>query len=143
MASDAPSTTPAAARRDYAAWAAWLDAQARTPFGWGRGDLNCVTRAAGALLALTGVDRLGELAWEDQRGALELLSSRGGMVEAVSGLLKPVTPARAMRGDIGGVASPLSGTLLVSVHGQELSGIGPDGTVWLPRRALTHAWSAD
>lgn len=126
--------------RDYDAWRAWLDQMQEQPFAWGSND--CVTFAAGAVRALTGMDPLrGIGAWKSEVGALRALKRRGGLVAAVSSVLTPVPASMAQRGDIGAVEGP-RGPLLVVIEGLTLAGPGIDGIERIGCDRLTQAWSA-
>ena len=126
--------------RDLEAQAAFIAAREAMPFVWGSTD--CVTFAAGAVLALTGTDPLiGIGTWKSERGALLALKRRGGLLAAVSSVLPDTPIAATMRGDIGAVMSPL-GPLLMVIEGMTLVGPDIDGIKRLPRSALVQAWSA-
>jgi len=78
------------------------DAQAR-PFAWGSHD--CVTFAASCVEAVTGVDRIADVrtAWADERQAIRLLVSGGGLLQMVKARMGPRLPSAllAQPGDIG------------------------------------------
>jgi hypothetical protein len=126
--------------RDLASQAAWIAGREAVPFAWGTND--CVTFAAGAVAALTGADPLGGIsAWSDERSAVRALAQRGGLAEAVSGMLERVPVAMAMRGDVGMVEGAL-GPARVIIEGLTLVGPGPDGIERWRRECLIDAWSA-
>jgi hypothetical protein len=129
-------------RRDLAALHAYLAAGADVPFAWGSND--CVTFAAGAVAAQTGLNPLAKLSrrWSTQRGALLLLRRYGGLEAAVSTVLTPVAPALAHRGDIAGVRAEAGEMVLMVIEGALLVGPDANGVRRLPRELMTVAWSA-
>ena len=72
-------------------------------FSWGSND--CVTFAAACVEAVTGVDRIADVrtAWADERQAIRLLVSGGGLLEMVQARMGPrlPSPMLAQPGDIG------------------------------------------
>jgi hypothetical protein len=79
----------------------YVDAHRMTPFGWGSHD--CVLFAAGWVLEATGVDPIGDIRdqWADERSALRLIKSLGGLRFAVDERLgNPISTALAWRGDL-------------------------------------------
>lgn len=78
------------------------EAQAR-PFAWGSHD--CVTFAAECVEAVTGVDRIADVrtAWADERQAIRLLVSGGGLLELVQARMGLRLPSAllAQPGDVG------------------------------------------
>lgn len=130
--------------RDYDALIAYLDARVAMPFAWGDAANDCVSHAAGAVEALTGVNpiRAAGHRWSSQRGALRLLTKVGGVEAAVAGLLVEIPPAKAQRGDIGLVEIDGRASLVV-FQGDMVSGPGLAGTVRLPRAASAKAWRAE
>jgi hypothetical protein len=126
--------------RDLAALAAYVAGREAVPFAWGTND--CVTFAAGAVLALTGRDPLAGIGtWKTERGALLQLRRRGGLIAAVSSVLLPIPLAHAHRGDICAVPGP-DGTFLMVAEGITLVGPELAGLKRLPRTAMVNAWSA-
>ena len=126
--------------RDLNALATYVAARETVPFAWGLHD--CVTFAAGAVLALTGRDPLADIAaWTTERAALRELDRRGGLAAAVSSVLTEIPLAHAHRGDIGAVDG-VRGPLLVVIEGMTLVGPDRDGLARLPRTKLVRAWSA-
>lgn len=114
------------------------------PFAWGRRANDCVSYAAGAVLALTGRDALAGLPdWRSRRGAIRALAGVGGIEPALDGLFPRVAISRAQRGDVALIATEVAGDdamLLAIVEGEILSG---PGGVTLPRGAMLAAWSVD
>ena len=126
--------------RDLGAQAVFIAARDQMPFEWGAND--CVTFCAGALQALTGTDPLSGIpSWKDEKTALRALTKRGGLLEAVSGVLQRIPVALAHRGDVGAVQGE-RGPLLVIIEGLTLVGPDADGLKRLPRSLLIDAWSA-
>ena len=127
--------------RDLSAMAAYIAAREAMPFAWGRND--CVTFAAGAVLALTGRDPLAGIpAWKTERAALIGLKRRGGLAAAVSHVLTEIPTGHAHRGDIGLVPGP-DGPFLMVIEGVTLVGPAPERLMRLCRDALIKAWSVD
>lgn len=128
--------------RDHAALLALIATRMRAPLAWGRGANDCVSFAAAAVQAQTGVDPLAQVPnWRSARGAARVLRDLGGLAAAVDGVLTPVGTGRAARGDIALVEAP-TGPALMVVEGETLIGPGPSGLVRLPRAAMLRAWSA-
>lgn len=126
--------------RDLAAQAVWIASKAAEVFDYGKWD--CVLLAAGAVLALTGEDRLaGVAAWTDEKSAKRAMASRGGLLKAVSGKLEEVPISLAMRGDIGAIEVGQV-PMLVVIEGMSLVGAGLNGLERVHRRHLVMAWSA-
>lgn len=112
------------------------------PFAWGSDRNDCVSFAAAAVAAQTGINPLGGLKWTDEASAYEALEAAGGIGEAVSSALVEIAPALAMRGDVGAIANG-NGLILVIVEGDTLAGPGPRGLMRLPRRLMVKAWRAE
>lgn len=126
--------------RNFESWAAYIADRQAMPFAWGTHD--CVIFAAGAIHALTGNDPLaGIVAWDSERSALQRLAEFGGLVPAVSSVLRPIAPAHAHRGDIAAVDGP-GGQFLMVVEGMTLVGPGQAGLDRLPREHMVLAWCA-
>ena len=126
--------------RDLASLAAYIAARQDMPFAWGQND--CVTFAAGAVHALTGLDPLAGIArWKTERGAMMALKRRGGLIAAVSSVLPTIALAHAHRGDIAAVEGP-DGPYLMVIEGVTLVGPSPQGLDRHPRAAMIHAWCA-
>jgi hypothetical protein len=127
--------------RNHSALHSFLAEGQSRPFSWGAND--CVTFAAAAVIAQTGVDHLAEIkAWKSMRGAAGELKRRGGFVEAVSSRLIEIPCAFAKRGDVG-LVEGIAFSALMIVEGEMLVGPGVDGLVRVPRAAMKIAWSAD
>ena len=130
--------------RDYRALAGFIAGREGMPFAWGRARNDCVSFCAGAVLALTGVDKLKGIRWGSKAGALRLLAQLGGLEAAIGARLEPIAPAMAHRGDIAGVhdvEAPGSIRLMV-VEGELLVGPGTRGNVRVKRSEMILAWSA-
>lgn len=128
--------------RDYAALLELIEARMRAPLVWGKRENDCVSFQLAAVLAQTGVDRMGELPdWTTERGAKRVMASLGGLEAAVDGVLNPVPLALAKRGDVGLIEANRV-RCLVTIEGDTVIGPGIDGLVRHPRTALLRAWSA-
>lgn len=91
-------------RADWQSRMAEVMREARSrPFAWGEHD--CVTFAAACVKAVTGVDRIADVrtAWADERQAIRLLVSGGGLLQMVQERLGPRLPSvlLAKPGDVG------------------------------------------
>lgn len=129
--------------RDPMALIAYLDARAGMPFAWGRRANDCVSFAAGAVIAQTGRDPLPDVDWTSERGALRVLKRTGGLEAMVNRCLRRTSPALAMRGDVAGVIDPGPiGLRLMIVEGAMLVGPGDSGLDRQPRAVMSIAWSA-
>jgi hypothetical protein len=120
------------------ALADFVEERRATPFAWGSND--CVTHAADAVLAMTGVDVLGELrgSWSTESAALALLDGLGGMQAAVTAALgQPLANvAYFSRGDVALIVEPTDPprTYLAVV-------LGPDLVAPGSRQARRLPWS--
>lgn len=126
---------------NYEALIDFIDGHRLTPFAWGRHD--CVTFAAGAVKAATGIPILKSIKsrWRSQRAALALIDSYGGLASAVDSLLSPISPAMARRGDVAAITLENGGHRLMVVEGDYLVGPGPEGLIRQPRSEAVLAWS--
>ncbi len=72
----------------------------KTPYAWGEND--CVTFAADAVWAITGVDPIEDIrgSWDSEEGARAVLEGLGGLIEAVDARFERVDPKFAQRGDV-------------------------------------------
>lgn len=111
------------------------------PFAWGSSANDCVSFAAAAAGAQTGVDHLVGLEWEDEAGAYRALDVEGGLEAAMSKRLRAIAPAMAQRGDVAGVMSGNELGLMI-VEGETLVGPGPRGLRRRRRAEMVCAWSA-
>ena len=128
--------------RDHAALLELIEARMRAPLAWGKRANDCVSFQGAAILAQTGIDRMGGLPdWATERGAKRVLAKLGGLEAAVDGVLQPVPLALAMRGDVGLIEANRV-RCLVTIEGETVIGPGVDGLVRHPRAALLRAWSA-
>lgn len=128
--------------RDLDALLRLIEARQSRPFGWAQPN-DCVSFAMAAIRAQFGWSPLGRLRWRSERGALRAVRSVGGLETAMDARMRAIAPARAMRGDIAGVADRLLGISLMVVEGDTLVGPGANGLKRLPRAAMIRAWSAE
>lgn len=129
--------------RDHTALLAYLAGRSTTPFAWGSDANDCVSFAAGAVQAQTGVNPLADLGgWATEDEAREVLEGYGGLAAAVNTVLQPVAPALAQRGDVALVNLPSGAQVLMVVEGDTLVGAGPAGAQRIQRRAMAQAWRA-
>jgi hypothetical protein len=143
-----------AAKRDFLALVAFLDARHASPHAWGRREGNdCVALALGAVEAQTGVRPAVRLEWSDRASALRIIRKYGSLEAAFDAFFDRVPPALAKRGDIaavpaGIIAGPCAReATLIGVHpmvveGPTLCSPGEHGLVRAPRRLATIAWDA-
>lgn len=127
--------------RDIQRLLAMIEKRTAKPFDW-RGSRDCVSFAARAVKAQSGIDVLGDLRWSSRREALKLTEAEGGIAMAVDMRLKRIPEALANRGDIAGVADPKLGIRLMVVEGAMLVGPGARGLERQPRSAMIIAWDA-
>lgn len=119
----------------------YLREQAAVPFDWA--TANCVQLAAGWVQAETGAQPLqGLRSTPDAAAAGRRVRKLGaGLVEAVAarwGALA-VAPAFARVGDVVYVPNDALGALGICV-GERVALRGPEGVVYAPMTAATHAW---
>lgn len=71
-----------------------------TPYAWGTND--CVTFAADAVWAITGVDPIADIrgTWASEEEALSVLESKGGLVAACDALFERIDKNYAQHGDL-------------------------------------------
>ena len=127
--------------RDIDALIALIEARAPLRFRWAR-PRDCVSFAAAAVKAQSGIDVLAGLRWRSRRQALAFLVAQGGLEAATDRRLRRVPPALARRGDIAAVADAEHGIRLMVVEGQTLVGPGAKGLERQPRAAMIIAWDA-
>jgi len=132
----------AALQRDIAALLTFIESRQRSPHAWGREANDCCSFPIQAVEAMTGRNPCGRLTWTTRSGALRVIKRSGGLEKAIDRYFVRIAPARAMRGDIAGVADAKFGLHPMIVEGETL--VGPDGkgNRRLPRRAMVVAWSA-
>lgn len=72
----------------------------RMPYAWGTND--CVTFAADAVLAITGVDPIADIrgTWNDEASAMAVLAGLGGLIAAVDAKFPRVDKNFAQIGDL-------------------------------------------
>lgn len=128
--------------RDLDALLRLIEARQTRPFAWRQPD-DCVSFAVLAIRAQFGWNPLERLRWSSKRGAARVLKRLGGLEAAADARLIKIAPARAMRGDIAGVADPLFGVRLMVVEGDTLVGPGDRGLRRMPRSTMIRAWSAE
>lgn len=134
MSSDTP--------RDQAALVEFIESRMRTGFAWGKRANDCISFFGGAVLAMTGVDRLAPLPdWKSAASANRVLKRLGGLEAALDSVLTPVPVAHAARGD-GALVRMGEGLAVMVVEGDSLVGPGLNGLVRLKRPAMLRAWSA-
>ena len=118
-----------------------IEQQSAKSFSW-RGGRDCVSFAARAVKAQSGVDILGSLKWNNRREAQAIIDAEGGLALAVDRRLERVPEALASRGDIAAVADAEMGIRLMVVEGRTLVGPGARGLARLPRSSMIIAWDA-
>jgi hypothetical protein len=128
-------------KRDVNALVRFLAERSAMPYEWGRRKNDCASFANEAVRAQTGKTALGRLTWKDERSALKVIKSQGGMEKALDARFERVAPALAMRGDIAGVPDEHFGIHPMIVEGVTLCSPGDRGLKRVPRSAMTMAWS--
>lgn len=112
-----------------------------TPFEWGVHD--CITMAAGAVLAMTDEDPLVNFPkWSSMREAAVIMKDAGGLVNAVNtqlGAATQVAPAFAGRGDIMYVTNGNDALIGVCI-GEEVAVPSTENMQYLSRANATVAW---
>jgi hypothetical protein len=129
-------------KRDIAALLAFIDARQNTPYEWGRDKNDCVGFALGAVEAMTGKRPARSLKWATEKTGLKLIAKLGGLEAAFDKHFKRIPPAKAMRGDIGGVPDEILGIHPMIVEGEDLVCPGDKGNRRCKRKHMTIAWSA-
>ena len=125
---------------------AYIDARRCTPFHWGGHD--CVSFAAGAVEAMTGVDHLadfrdadGRLAWGSRETAKAIMHGFGDLSHAVMTRLgEPIDAHLARRGDVLLLWMDDRKHALGVCCGHLAVGPGRQGLEWLPMAAAELAW---
>jgi hypothetical protein len=120
--------------------AGYAAASASTPFAWGSHD--CVTFAAGAVEATTGI-RPAMPAWVSVRSAMRQLKQAGGLVAAVESVgLEPLArPQLAARGDVVLVDHEDAPQPFLAVClGHVWAAPGSDGLVYGPMSVASRGW---
>lgn len=125
---------------------AYLRACRDTPFAWGRHD--CCLFAAGAVIAMTGIDLMGEFRgrYRTPRGAIRALRRHGaGTLEAtMDGKLLAIEPAYAKRGDLVLANYGEGEGALCVVLGRDAAAVGAEGDreglVTIGRAQWRRAW---
>jgi hypothetical protein len=119
--------------------AAFVESRRSTPFAWGTHD--CCRFAAGAVEAMTGVDRMHAFTYETEAEARELITQAGGLDVLVTRELgAPLeSVAFAGRGDV--VLAELdNGPTLGVVLGVQSAFAAEGGVLLLPTRMGCMAW---
>jgi hypothetical protein len=130
----------------------YLQGRATAPFSWGTHD--CCAFSAGAILAQTGVDIMGQLKarYKTARGAAGFISRNGGSLEAMARQIgrdfgfKEIPVAFAGRGcpvlgevtNAEGEAEPAMG--IVGLDGRNALFASETGCVALPTVSCLAAW---
>jgi hypothetical protein len=128
--------------RDISALLAMIEKRSAIPFGW-RGGRDCVSFAARAVKAQTGIDPRGDLRWSSMKQADAAISQEGGIEAALDARFDRIAPALARRGDIAGIVDDRFGVRLMVVEGAMLVGPSASGLDRLPRAVMTIAWNVD
>lgn len=119
---------------------ALVDQHHRTPFAWGTFD--CITFAADAVLACTGVDLAADMRgqYSTEPEALALLAQHGGVVALACARLGAVVPvALAQPGDIGVASIDHLHRLAVCCGGHFLAP-GPVGLTYIAPDQVLRVW---
>lgn len=127
--------------RDIPALIEMIEARTHTGFAW-RGGRDCVSFAAAAVTAQSGVDPRGNLRWNNKREAMAIIAAEGGLEAAFDRRFRRIPLALAMRGDIGAVTDAEFGIRLVVVEGAMILGVGGIGLERQPRQMMICAWDA-
>lgn len=125
---------------------AYLRACRDMPFAYGRHD--CCLFAAGAVIAMTGVDLMGEFRgrYRTARGSIRALRRHGAgtLAATMDGKLEPIAPAFARRGDLVLANYGLGEGALCVVVGREAAAVGAqgehEGLVTIGRAQWRKAW---
>jgi hypothetical protein len=112
-------------------------------FAWGSND--CILFSANAVMAMVNEDPMGELrgAWHDEKSAIKLLASMGGLVKATSAVLGEPLPNMwfMQRGDVVQARGP-GGEILMICEGDRLVGPTWQGRLMrVPMSAAEHVWA--
>lgn len=115
-------------------------------FAWGEND--CVLFAAGAVMAMTGVDTVGNVRgrYASNRGALKLIKALApkGIPAAVGKALgeAEIQPMYARRGDVVIVVDEEGSEAvgIVDIRGSAIVTVGKAGLVYRPLSAAKKAW---
>lgn len=128
--------------RDIAALLAMIERRAVIPFAW-RGGRDCVSFAARAVKAQTGIDPRGDLRWSSLKQARAAIAKEGGIEAALDARFDRIAPALARRGDIAGIADEMFGIRLMVVEGAMLVAPSANGLDRLPREHMIMAWDTE
>lgn len=127
--------------RDVAALHAFIGSRQNTPHAWGRKENDCLSFAAGAVMAQTGKDPARGLQWKDEKSGLKLLKKLGGVEAVLDARFERIPPALAKRGDIGAVPDDRLGVHPMIVEGLTLVCPGERGLRRCKREAMVTAWN--
>lgn len=128
--------------RDIPALLAIIERRAAIRFAWYRGR-DCVSFAARAVKAQTGVDPRGNLRWSNLEQARAVVDQEGGIEAAMDRRFDRVAPALARRGDIAAVPGEPFGIRLMVVEGAMLISPGDTGLCRLHRQHMIMAWDTE
>ena len=119
-----------------------IEKRSAIPFGW-RGGRDCVSFAARAVKAQTGIDPRGDLRWSSMKQADAAIAQEGGIEAAMDARFDRIAPALARRGDIAGIKDDNFGVRLMVIEGANLVAPSASGLDRLPRHHMTIAWNVD
>lgn len=128
--------------RDLEALLRHIEARQTVAFAWAQ-PRDCVSFALIGVREQCGWNPMQGLTWTTRRGALRVVNRLGGLEAALDARMMRIAPARALRGDVAGVADDLLGVRLMIVEGETLIGPGAAGLKRMPRAAMIRAWSAE
>lgn len=129
-------------KRDIEALIAFIGSRQNVPHEIGRENNDCVGYVLAAAEAQTGQKPAPKLKWSSTKGIAALIKRFGSLEAAFDAHFDRIAPARAMRGDIGGVADEQFGIHPMIVEGMTLVGPGDRGNKRVKRAAMIAAWSA-
>ena len=128
--------------RDIPALLAMIEKRSAIAFAW-RGGRDCVSFAARAVKAQTGIDPRGDLRWSTLKQARAAIAQEGGIEAALDARFDRIAPALARRGDIAGIADDRFGIRLMVVEGAMLVAPSAKGLDRLPRHHMIMAWDTE
>lgn len=108
------------------------------PFEWGKND--CCLFVADAVKAMCGYDYAASLRGYTTRfGAARRLYKAGGLSSIVDGLLTPINPALAQRGDVI-LCETDEGMALGICIGSKFAAAGPNGVLFYSMMLAKKGW---
>ncbi len=117
---------------------AFLIERRNTPFEWGTND--CCLFVADAVKVLTNVDYAASLRGYTTRfGAARRIYKAGGLSSIVDGLLTPINPALARRGDVI-LCETEEGAALGICVGSKFAAAGPNGVLFYSMTLAKKGW---